>query len=377
MKHDTLKSAMVLLLAALIWGMGFVAQRYGMDLVGPFFFSGMRTLLAALTILLVIAVTRAAAKHAAAKRERRTEGGTDEPSPCPAAAKREGRTEGRTDEPSPCPAKREGGTDEPSPCPAAGEASPFVGATRDMTGARLGVDRFLLKGGVLCGVVLFLGQALQQVGMVYTTASKAGFLTALYIVLVPIISIFLKKHTHWNTWVSVAVAALGLYFLSITAAFTILPGDLVLLIGAALWATHILVTAHYVPSLDQQAIYRLVTIQFITCAVLSFALAPFIDMKLVPIPLTPDILAQALPALLYAGCISAGVGFTLQAIGQRRINPSAAGIILSLEAVFGAIGGAALLSERLSARETLGCALMFTAVILSQIPVKEKRGAEL
>jgi drug/metabolite transporter (DMT)-like permease len=215
---------------------------------------------------------------------------------------------------------------------------------------------------------------LQQAGIVSTTASKAGFLTALYIVLVPIIGIFLKKRTHWNTWVSVVIAAAGLYFLSVTADFTILPGDLVLLIGAVMWATHILVTDHYVASLDQQGIYKLVTVQFITCSALSFIVAPFLDMNLVPIPLTADIFMQVLPALLYAGCISAGIGFTLQAIGQKHINPSAAGIILSLEAVFGAIGGAVILGERLPARELLGCALMFGAVVLSQIPVKEKLG---
>jgi drug/metabolite transporter (DMT)-like permease len=291
---------MVLMLTAFIWGMGFVSQRYGMDLVGPFFFSGARTLLAALTTLLIIAITRAAPRRNA--------------------------------------------------------------------------DRsIVVKGGIVCGLVLFFGQGLQQVGIVFTTASKAGFLTALYIVLVPIIGIFMKKRTHWNTWVSVVVAAAGLYFLSVTADFTILPGDLVLLIGAVMWAMHILVTDHYVASLDQQGIYRLVTVQFITCAALSLIAAPFIDMKLVPVPLTADIFIQVLPALLYAGCVSAGIGFTLQAIGQKHINPSAAGIILSLEAVFGAIGGAFLLGERLPARELFGCALMFGAVILSQIPVKEKR----
>jgi drug/metabolite transporter (DMT)-like permease len=279
--------------------MGFVSQRYGMDLVGPFFFAGARILLAALTTLLIIAITRSAKRRKA-----------------------------------------------------------------DW--------KLLIKGGIVCGVVLFLGQGLQQVGIVYTTASKTGFLTALYIVLVPIIGIFLKKRTHWNTWVSVVIAAAGLYFLSVTADFTILPGDLVLLIGSVMWATHILVTDHYVASLDQQGIYRLVTVQFITCSTLSFITSPFIDMKLVPIPLTADILVQVLPALLYAGCISAGIGFTLQAIGQKHINPAAAGIILSLEAVFAAIGGALILGERLPARELLGCALKLAAVKLSQIPDKEK-----
>jgi drug/metabolite transporter (DMT)-like permease len=303
------------MLAALIWGMGFVSQRYGMDLVGPFFFSGVRTLFAALTILLVIAVTRGAAKRKADGPERE--------------------------------------------------------AAQHIIGRHAPV--LPLKGGIACGAVLFLGQGLQQTGIVFTTASKSGFLTALYIVLVPIIGIFLRKRTHWNTWVSVVVAAAGLYFLSITSDFTILPGDLVLLIGAVMWATHILVTDHYVRSLDQQGIYKLVTIQFVACSALSFVVAPFLDMRLVPIPLTADIFMQAMPALLYAGCISAGVGFTLQAIGQKHINPSAAGIILSLEAVFGAIGGALILGERLSARELTGCALMFGAVILSQIPIKSRQ----
>jgi drug/metabolite transporter (DMT)-like permease len=301
MERKTIESALILTLTAFIWGMGFVAQRYGMDLVGPFFFAGARMLFASLTILLVIAVTRGSAK-------RKT----------------------------------------------------------DLPGDR-GDNRLVLKGGVLCGVVLFLGQGLQQVGIVYTSASKAGFLTALYIVLVPIIGVFLKKHTRWNTWASVVIAAAGLYFLSVTAEFTILPGDLVLLIGAVLWAMHILVTDHYVPSLNRHDIYRLVTVQFITCSALSFIVSPLIDIRLVPIPLTADVFAQVLPTLLYAGCISAGAGFTLQAIGQKHINPSAAGIILSLEAVFGAVGGAFLLGERLSPRELLGCTLMFGAVVLSQI----------
>jgi drug/metabolite transporter (DMT)-like permease len=312
---------MILMLAAFIWGMGFVSQRYGMELVGPFFFSGARTALAALTILLIIAITRGKDRRKTTK---------------------------------PAEDRRQIGAED----------------TRNSYGWNL-----LMKGGVACGVVLFLGQGLQQVGMVTTSASKSGFLTALYIVLVPIISIFLKKHTHWNTWASVVIAAIGLYFLSITENFTMLPGDLVLLIGAVLWATHILVTGHYVTSLDQQGIYKLVTIQFVTCSALSFIMSPFIDMKLVPIPLTTDIFIQVTPALLYAGCVSAGIGFTLQAIGQKHINPSATGIVLSLEAVFGAIGGALLLSERMSARESLGCAIMFAAVVLSQVPVKGKKSA--
>ncbi|MDR1292110.1 MAG: DMT family transporter [Clostridiales Family XIII bacterium] len=304
MERDTLKSAVALILSALIWGMGFVAQRYGTQFVGPLLFAGVRTLLAALTILLIIAITRKAPRRG--------------------------------------------------------------------TGWKP-----LIKGGVVYGIVLFFAQGFQQLGVVYTTASKAAFLTALYIVLVPIIGIFLKKRTHWNTWISVVIAAAGLYFLSITTSLTILPGDTLLLVSAFMWATHILVTDHYVAPLDQQGIYKLITIQFITCSALSLALAPFVDMKLVPIALTADAFIQVLPALLYFGCVSAGAGFTLQAIGQKHINPSAAGIILSLEAVFGAIGGALILGERLSSRELLGCALMLGAVILSQIPVARKKRENL
>jgi drug/metabolite transporter (DMT)-like permease len=341
--------------------MGFVSQRFGMDLVGPFFFAGVRTIFAALTILLVIIVTGAVAKRKAAMAAanngdkpvgRRSTDGTDGrllPNE-PGGERLSGETSDRL------PA------DEPG-----GNTAAAAGAFESWR------DPWIIKGGIVCGVVLFLGQGLQQVGIVYTSASKAGFLTALYIVIVPILGIFLKKHTHWNTWVSVPIAAIGLYFLSITAAFTILPGDLIMLIGSVMWAGHILVIDHFVPPLTQQGILKLVTIQFIACAALSFVCTPFIDMKLVPIPLTVDTVVQVMPALLYAGCISAGIGYTLQAIGQRHVSPAAAGLIMSLEAVFGAIGGALILGERLSHREALGCALLFVAVVFAQMPSKRKK----
>jgi drug/metabolite transporter (DMT)-like permease len=327
MKNKTLQSSLILMLTAFIWGMGFVAQRYGMDLVGPFFFAGARTLCAALTILLTIAVTSAIAKG-----RRGASDGLGRPAEAKSAA-------------------------------------------------------WIVKGGIVCGLMLFLGQGLQQAGIVFTTASKAGFLTALYIVLVPVLGLFFKKHTHWNTWVSIPVAALGLYFLSITEDFTILPGDLILLVGAVMWAGHILVIDHYVPPLTQLGLLRLVTIQFAFCSALSFACSPIIEplmkanfaaeLSFVPVQqLTFGTIAEVLPALLYAGCISAGIGFTLQAVGQRNVSPAAAGLILSLEAVFGAIGGALILGERLSTRELIGCALMFVAVIFAQMPVKGKRVAE-
>jgi drug/metabolite transporter (DMT)-like permease len=325
MKNKSLQSSFLLLLTAFIWGMGFVSQRFGMELVGPFFFGGMRVMFAALTILLVVVVTDAAARRR----------GTD------AAAR-----------------SKTGG---------------LRGANGDPAGGGRGWrDPYILRGGIACGLVLTLGQALQQVGIVYTTASKAGFLTALYIVVVPLLGIFLKKHTHWNTWVSVAVAVVGLYFLSVTAQLTIQPGDLIILISSLGWACHILVIDHYVPSLSQGDVLKLVTIQFAVCSAVTFACAPFLDAVFVPAPLTAEAALKALPAMLYAGCVSAGVGYTLQAIGQRNVKPATAGLIMSLESVFGALGGALLLGERLSPRELLGCALMFGAVVLAQIPVRER-----
>jgi len=188
MKNKTLQSSFILLLTSVIWGMGFVSQRFGMDLVGPFFFSGMRTLFAALTILLAIVVTSAALK----KRKTRM-------------------------------ATASAGNGSGGQLPADASAGNAVGAAATAGRAEKWKDPWIIKGGIVCGIVLFLGQGLQQVGIVYTTASKAGFLTALYIVLVPILGIFLKNHTHWNTWVSVPIAAIGLYFLSITEAFTNTP----------------------------------------------------------------------------------------------------------------------------------------------------------
>jgi drug/metabolite transporter (DMT)-like permease len=300
--------------------MGFVAQRFGMDIVGPFFFAGVRVAFAALTIW-----AACGALESADRRHRRAGAGGAEPA-------------------------------------GAGGAEP--------AGSRGWRDRTVVRGGIVCGCVLFFGQSFQQVGLVYTTASKAGFLTALYIVIVPILGIFLGKHTHWNTWVSVAISVVGLYFLSITTSLTIGRGDLIVLVSSVMWACHILVIDHYVPGLSQRDVLRLVTVQFAVCSLLSIACSPLFDARFVDFDVDLPTFAAALPAMLYAGCISAGVGYTLQAIGQRNVRPATASIIMSLESVFGALGGALFLGERLSPRELLGCALMFGALLLSQMPVR-------
>jgi drug/metabolite transporter (DMT)-like permease len=283
--------------------MAFVAQRVGMDFVGPFLFMGVRMLLGALTLLVVLALARLFAR-------RQEDGG----------------------------------------------------------GRRLNV-RQLLVAGVACGAVLFVAGAAQQIGLVFTTASKAGFLTALYIVLVPLLGIALKHRTHWNTWVSVLIAAIGLYFLCMTGGFSIQFGDAIMLVGALFWACHILVIDHFVTGLEQRDVMRLCIFQFAVAAFLSLVASPVLDGLFVTGAFSTDELIAALPSILYVGILSTGVAFTLQAIGQQGLNPSAASIIMSLEAVFSVVGGMLILGEALSEREILGCALMFAAVILSQLPV--------
>ncbi|HHZ02138.1 MAG TPA: DMT family transporter [Tissierellia bacterium] len=214
-----------------------------------------------------------------------------------------------------------------------------------------------LKAGMMAGSVLFLAASFQQVGLIYTTAGKAGFITSLYIVLVPILGIFLKQKTHVTTWIGAITAAVGLYFLSINEDFTIQFGDLLQTIGAFFWASHILLIDRFVKNVDA---IKLSSAQFATCSVLSLITAfIFEDVNLAGI-------VDALVPLLYGGIMSAGVAYTLQAVGQKHAKPSHAAIALSMEAVFAAIGGMLLLNETLPLRGYLGCALMLAGMLITQ-----------
>jgi drug/metabolite transporter (DMT)-like permease len=214
-----------------------------------------------------------------------------------------------------------------------------------------------MKSGIIAGSVLFIAASLQQIGLIYTTAGKAGFITSLYIVLVPIIGIFFKQKTHRKTWIGALTAAIGLYFLSINESFTIEFGDLLEIIGAVFWACHILLIDKFVKNVDA---IKLSSIQFATCAVFSMITA-FI---------TEDVnvagISSALVPILYGGIMSAGVAYTLQAVGQKYAKPSHAAIALSMESVFAAIGGIVLLAERMSTRGYLGCALMLLGMLIAQ-----------
>lgn len=223
----------------------------------------------------------------------------------------------------------------------------------------------LVTGGVLCGLLLFGASSLQQMGIQYTTAGKAGFITAFYIVIVPVLGIFLKKKTGWKVWMAVVLAVVGLYFLCMTESFHMSKGDLLIFLCALIFSVHILVIDHFAPKVDG---VKMACIQFFVCGIVSL---PF--MFLLEKPSLGGMLEGWFP-LLYAGVLSCGVAYTLQIIGQKNMNPAIASLLLSLESCFSVLAGWAVLGERLSARESIGCVLMFAAIILAQLPERQKSG---
>ena len=290
MEVRTLKADLLLLLTAAIWGVAFVAQRVGMDHVGPFTFNGVRFALGSLSLLpLVWFEARGAQRRS--------------------------------------------------------RPSALAGPT-------------VYWGPALAGMLLFLGASLQQVGLVYTTAGKAGFITGLYVVIVPILGLFYRQRPDAGTWLGAVMAAIGLYLLSVTAQFTIAFGDLLELLGAFFWAGHVLIIGWLSPRMP---VIRLACLQYACCALLSLAVALTIE----PVALA-GILAAAVP-ILYGGLASVGIAYTLQVVAQKDAPPAHSAILLSLEAVFAALGGWLLLGETLSSRGLLGCALMLGGMLASQL----------
>ena len=224
-------------------------------------------------------------------------------------------------------------------------------------------DPVLLKYGLLCGSVLFIASSLQQIGLVYTDAGKAGFITAMYIVLVPLMGIILRRKPSINALISVIPAIVGLYMLCGMGPGGINIGDIFLMGGALGFSVQIMLIDRHVQDLDS------LRFNCAQCIVIALFSAPLL--------LTEDLDSAAIwsarGSLLYAGVMSMGVAYTLQVLGQKHVEPTAASIIMSLEAVFAAIGGWAILHETMTSQEVLGCSLMFLAVLLSQIPVKAKK----
>ena len=222
----------------------------------------------------------------------------------------------------------------------------------------------LFGWGAACGLLLGGATLLQQAGMQTASAGKAGFLTALYIVIVPVLGIFLGRRPGLKVWMGVVLALVGAYLLSVKGGAGIASGDLLVIASAVVFSLHILVIDFVPAGVDG---VRLSCVQFLVAGVFALVLALFLESFT-----WRDILSAWVP-LLYTGVVSSGVGYTLQILGQRTVNPTVASLILSLESVFAALAGWAILGQALSLRELFGCALVFVAVILAQLPSKKGR----
>lgn len=231
----------------------------------------------------------------------------------------------------------------------------------------------LTTGGILCGVILFLGSSLQQLGLYMgTTAGKAGFLTACYILIVPILGIFLKKKCGINVWCGVVLTVIGLYLLCMTEEISFKLCDVVTLSCALVFSLHILVVDYYSPLVDG---VRMSCIQFFTCGILCSIPMFFVEMKHSSeglMALASDLTSlEAWIPILYAGILSCGVGYTLQIIGQEGLNPTIASLLMSLESVFAVIAGWLILEQKLTPKEMLGCVVMFIAIVIAQLPFEK------
>jgi drug/metabolite transporter (DMT)-like permease len=288
------RNDLMLLVAAAIWGFAFVAQRKGMEYVGPMLYNACRFGLGALSLVPLLIYSN--------------------------------RKYPKADTPS----------------------------------LRKGRGRGMIIGGLFCGVALFVASGFQQWGMVYTTAGKAGFITGLYVVLVPIINHFWGHRIGKGTWMGAILAVIGLYFLSIKQDLSINSGDMLVLASAFFWAIHITLVGIFSSRVGP---IMLAFIQFAVVSILSFLVA----LPLEKITL-PGIHGAMWP-ILYGGFMSAGIAFTIQVIVQEKANPAHAAIIMSLEALFAALGGWMLLGEHLGLRDILGCILMLSGMLMSQLSV--------
>lgn len=304
------KSTFLLLLTAFIWGVAFVAQSVGMDYVGPLTFNACRFIIGALFLIPCIAFLDT-------------------------LKKKEDAASGDL-------------TDTSGNLPTASE-------TQD--------KKTLLLGGLCCGIAIAVASALQQYGISMTTVGKAGFITALYIVIVPILGIFLKKKPRLIIWVSVVLALAGLYFLCMTDSLSFSKGDTMVLLCALAFSIHILIIDYFSPKVDG---VRMSCIQFFVASILCGVPAVILEH-----PQFSSLLAAWAP-ILYAGILSCGVAYTLQIVAQKNYDPTIASLILSLESVFSVLAGWIILHQSLSPREIFGCVLVFIAIILVQLPERKK-----
>ena len=281
------RGAIIMLWAtSAIWGFAFVAQRAGMEFIGPFTFNGIRFLLGSASLIPLLFWMKYKQQSPAAKQKN------------------------------------------------------------------------ILKGGLLAGLVLFIGASLQQAGMVYTEAGKAGFITGFYVILVPLIGVFIGQHITKLLWAGAIIALAGLYFLTITGTFVLQKGDFLILLSAFFWALHVQIINKLV---DTHAALPLSAFQFAICGILSLLTASVFE------TISITTINQAIWPLLYGGFMSVGIAYTMQVVAQQHVHPAYASIILSFETVFAVIGGWLLLNEILSIRNIFGCLLMLAGIVIVQI----------
>lgn len=318
MDKKTMGSNVLLGLAALIWGVAFVAQSVGMEYVGAFTFNACRFLIGSAVLLPLIWF------RGRGKRKTGTENG-------------------------------QGGEK-----PQGAEGVP--GAVGSAGGQQR--RRRAVAGGACCGCALFVASSFQQFGVAHTTVGKAGFITALYIVIVPLLGIFLKKKVSWSVWASVGLATIGMYLLCMSEGLKVGKGDLYVFICAICFSFHILIIDYFSPKADGVVIS---CVQFLTAGILSCVMTGIFE------TVELSSVMEAWAPILYAGIMSCGVAYTLQVVAQKNTDPVLASLILSLESAFSLLAGWMILGQKLSPKEMGGCGLMFGAIILAQIPSGKKK----
>jgi drug/metabolite transporter (DMT)-like permease len=338
------KGNLLLLLTALIWGSAFVAQSSAADVVETFTYNMARSVLGALVLLPVIYITgrnrlirQSALPQATSKMSADAPAGSDGSAAC---ASQDSRS-------------------------SVGKAGASLAVSGNCSfGDIMRPNRTTLIGGICCGIMLATASGFQQAGVALTTAGKAGFITALYIIMVPVVYMFLGKKVAPVIWLCVVLAITGFYLLCVNEGFSISKGDILVLICAICFTGHILIIDHF-SALDTDPV-KMSCIQFATAAVVSGVI-----MLLFEHPTWEAIWAARIP-IFYAGVFSSGVAYTLQIVGQRYTDPTTATLLMSLESVFAALAGWLILHETFSLKEFIGCVLVFTAVILAQIPLPSK-----
>ncbi len=311
MNKFVLRQSVLLFLTAVIWGVAFVAQSAGMEYVGPFTYNGVRCILGGLVLI-----------------------------PCIALLDRMQQTSQDKD--------------------SLIRQDSITREKKDNSWS----DRGLLMGGICCGVILFAASNFQQFGIQYTSVGKAGFITAMYILLVPVMGLFIHKKVGFKVWVGVAFAVCGLYLLCMKNGLKLEKGDTMVLICAFIFSLHILVIDYFSPKVDG---VRMSCIQFWVCGILSLVCAFLFE--------TPDLgsIVAAWQPVCYGGIMSCGVAYTLQIVGQKDMNPTVASLILSLESVVSVIAGFLILHQTMSRRELLGCCMMVIAIVLAQLPNRNRK----